>query len=478
METIPLHNLVPVSRPDLVPPMEPQEPQMPIPEPNEVETTSATQHLREMALKLLFGLPERHMTEWPGVLLVCKHLENCFALLISSDYKIIWKILRSPPSTNPVSCWNWCFAVVQAAKQLPDEKASIEEVFKMLTTAIDDEPLTITQQEKNQALLAIFAVFCWITVTFQPSLVKYESDDSRSGVGLSYRVEYAPRTEISHLQGGRRPLAKMFRAFTSRTEANPLQTATATSVNSDILYASVLNYFTLLTIGKVKIKWVDSLYNHLDFDRHTRILSIFRLPSFCVTKILESQSIGILNGIIDAVLPIASFKDDENNDPKAVHQEILLTYHLLFGQSPRSREKLKDLLDHIQSSESVDPFLYTYCNRSNPWSPSSLFGAKAEAFIPDLYPPSAVGLDNSLQKPDIYSTRDDFPVFGQRLLKLQQYNMGQQPSRWKDLWRDRRNPLQWYTFWAVVIVGGASIVLSILQLGVGIGQLVMAIIAP
>jgi hypothetical protein len=43
------------------------------------------------------------------------------------------------------------------------------------------------------------------------------------------------------------------------------------------------------------------------------------------------------------------------------------------------------------------------------------------------------------------------------------------------LWRDRRNPLQWYTFWAVLVVGGVSILLSFLQLVVSVAQLVVAI---
>ncbi|KAI9780927.1 MAG: hypothetical protein M1816_002619 [Peltula sp. TS41687] len=75
---------------------------------------------------------------------------------------------------------------------------------------------------------------------------------------------------------------------------------------------------------------------------------------------------------------------------------------------------------------------------------------------------------------ETYLARDDFTVFGPRLLRLQHYNMRQQPSKVKDLWRDRRNPLQWYTFWAVLWIGGASIVLAVLQLLVGVAQVYFA----
>ena len=79
-------------------------------------------------------------------------------------------------------------------------------------------------------------------------------------------------------------------------------------------------------------------------------------------------------------------------------------------------------------------------------------------------------ISHQLIQPDTYSSRDDFPHFGSRLLAVQQYNLRQQPSRVRDLWRDRRNPLQWYTFWAVLWVGGITTVLGILQLAAGITQ--------
>jgi len=74
----------------------------------------------------------------------------------------------------------------------------------------------------------------------------------------------------------------------------------------------------------------------------------------------------------------------------------------------------------------------------------------------------------------VYSAARDFPIFGSRLLALQKHNQRQQPSRVRDLWRDRRNPLQWYTFWAVIVVGGLTVILAILQLAVSVAQLYYA----
>jgi hypothetical protein len=93
-----------------------------------------------------------------------------------------------------------------------------------------------------------------------------------------------------------------------------------------------------------------------------------------------------------------------------------------------------------------------------------------------FWPVTCRDFQGSLLEQGSYSSQDDLPFFGQRLANLQQFTRRQQPSKLADLWRDRRNPLQWYTFWAVLIVGGISITLSILQLLVGIAQLAIAII--
>ncbi|CAK7234328.1 hypothetical protein SCUCBS95973_008898 [Sporothrix curviconia] len=74
-------------------------------------------------------------------------------------------------------------------------------------------------------------------------------------------------------------------------------------------------------------------------------------------------------------------------------------------------------------------------------------------------------------KDDSLTPWTDFPLLGERLLKLQQYNRDQQPTSTRGMLRDHRNPAQWYTLWAVLIMGFISLVLSAAQLGVGIAQL-------
>lgn len=170
-----------------------------------------------------------------------------------------------------------------------------------------------------------------------------------------------------------------------------------------------------------------------------------------------------------------------------MYRETLLTYRLIFGQSYESRKITSGLIDGASSEmggrvsdggDGVDEFLRTLCTTPlyTQWSLLGLpFGRRSGPHITgELFPISSLSVHNDLIESSSYSARDDFPTFGHRLLALQRYNSRHQPSKITDLWRDRRNLLQWYTFWAVLLVGGLGLLLATLQLIVGIIQVIYA----
>lgn len=144
----------------------------------------------------------------------------------------------------------------------------------------------------------------------------------------------------------------------------------------------------------------------------------------------------------------------------------MLSYRLIFGQDSESRKHFHSVEARILCEQSpsgrYDCLLDTLCGTNS--------GKKLDLLPKTLWPESCRSYDGKLLEQDVYSSTIDFPVLGERLAKIQAYNLRQKPNRIRDLWRDRRNPLQWYTFWAVIIFGGISLVLQIIATLLGVVQ--------
>ena len=147
-----------------------------------------------------------------------------------------------------------------------------------------------------------------------------------------------------------------------------------------------------------------------------------------------------------------------------------MSYRLLFGQSHASRALAKSLIHELEGYGQVDGLLGYLCTKSQRDVNRRLSSS--------FWPLTCRDFDDNLQEAGSYSPQDDFPLLGNRLMALQKFSLRQQPSRLRDLWRDRRNPLQWYTFWAVLLFGGISNIVAILQLLIGILQLLSSNTVP
>lgn len=65
-----------------------------------------------------------------------------------------------------------------------------------------------------------------------------------------------------------------------------------------------------------------------------------------------------------------------------------------------------------------------------------------------------------------------YPIFGQRLRELHQYMEKQRPKNLRQLWKDRRDTVGFWAFWAVVAVGGLSILLALISIAISSAQVV------
>jgi len=210
-------------------------------------------------------------------------------------------------------------------------------------------------------------------------------------------------------------------------------------------------------VADVKVEWVNSLSLHLEFDNVRRRLKVFRFPSFC--RLMYSQETTLLSRLyIDHCRYFRDhgLEDTGDDQSQEYFREVLLSYRLIFGQDKESWRMFRkksakwepkwNWSDH--QSEDFDPLLLVLCGESylDP-------GAKA------LYEE----IDAAELSP-YYFPDTDFPFLGRRLLNLQTFVRGRNPHSWKALWYDRRSMAFWWTFWAVLFIGGGTILLSFLQL--------------
>lgn len=129
--------------------------------------------------------------------------------------------------------------------------------------------------------------------------------------------------------------------------------------------------------------------------------------------------------------------------------EILLSYRLLFGQSKDSRRLFRSMgAFNRETPEAHDPLLEQLCN------------CKSVTLLP-----------SSCKERDFYRLRRDFPVLRGRIASLQQQMHNLKPRGWTEIWKDKRDSAQWYTFWAVIIFGGSGIIFAAVQVVLQAAQL-------
>lgn len=247
------------------------------------------------AIRLLFGLPSNYGREWPGIEMFLEYLEEQFSVLIDQKYDIIWKILARPAPGDPNVVWEWCLSVLAAFRGQGDDSASIEDVYRKLIDQCQLAGSHLEASEVEDIHRAIFAVLCWTSMAVRPFLQR-ESGATLSTTPTQPRPWAENSDQTLSVRSLRRPVLKILPIF--RQGLNERQrlssfiqpnTSTQLPHPSDIIYESSINYFSLRNVGHVDLDWVDTITNHLRFNRQTRTLSLFRLPSFCLASVMSTE---------------------------------------------------------------------------------------------------------------------------------------------------------------------------------------------
>jgi len=354
-----------------------------------------------------------------------------------------------------------------------------------LTDLVDQlynkELLNTTDGERSHAKQLVFIVFGWITALYPP---RYDPEPMKLQL---INTSLSPALESTKRQSPRRRI-KAFETYEQSLEDNdhldqPLHTLLGTfgrimpqqnrqtsmmgghstplmaappRPDEQWLELSLLCFHTLEKVAFISIEWVDSLSQHLEFDRGTKALKIFRLPSLCLVMASSEKCSPLSQMFWESDDSNMTYTPTDLPNAAEFYKEVILSYRLLFGQDRASHTTLAST---SLLPETTDPLLPLLCTQ-------------------DWESPSARPIYDSIEADDPatqYSPISDFPYLGKKLLDVQRYVRGQKPESVRGLWHDKRDKGAWWAFWAVIIIGGITVlittVLGIAQLVVGIMQL-------
>ena len=338
---------------------------------------------------------------------------------------------------------------------LPD--SSIDSIVHHLT----QQGLVVMKNDELSSYYAknlVLAIIGWQTMLFKPDMgacnshelaIAEATDGSRVSGQLNLRQDESstgrPLHEFLHGFGLMLPAGNFFpyNAEDDNDALKDIHTISSSSFNAKFLS----------TIGEIQIRWTDVLACHLDFDISSNILYLFRYPSFCMASLHNEKSEKARSTLYacastNMVIPYWAKKDEISQ----ILRETLLSYRLLFGQNKESRQHFHFSKPHDGTpDESIDKILIALCS-------------KKKYSLPHIFHQS-----------EVYDLRKDFPILRYKIALLAQRLSRNRPRTWKQMWNDRRDSPNWYTFWALLVFGGTGIMLAFFQLILQIIQIALKV---
>jgi hypothetical protein len=320
----------------------------------------------------------------------------------------------------------------------------------------------INEEAEGLAVQLVFQCLGWLTALFdptpEPSTTCLSIRNTECG---SRRRSVVRRTIIRHpsvvIANARLPIQRLIRKFGSLLpEPEYIRRSDAAGgleAGFEQITATYV-YFHNLKLLNVRVEWVDVLNQHLEFDRRNRILRIFRFPSLA-RLMYRDQKGTILDGLCHEI------EDEHNERSRSPYSqvaeiedflcEVILSYRLIFGCQRRSRALARRILerhkDDWQGEGRYDLYLEILCTE-----------APDSDAVRELYS------DLDAKEFEDYIPVDEFPFLAPRLFDLQRFSLAQNPHSLKRLWNDQRNITAWFTTWAVIIIGGGTLLFQVLQL--------------
>ncbi|KAI1123464.1 hypothetical protein F5Y10DRAFT_286015 [Nemania abortiva] len=208
---------------------------------------------------------------------------------------------------------------------------------------------------------------------------------------------------------------------------------------------SDIDAYVLSRLCGITFQWIDSLSCHLELDKHSGTLFLYRYPSFCVSCLQQYESCHGKEGRKSALhscaietsgsLPWAS----EESVAELLH-EILLSYRVIFGQNRRSRAVFRKLRPFASvPKQGRDQSLAEFCGKKrlkNPFAPI---------------------------EQEEYDLAIDFPHLRSRIAQLSGHVSSKKPRSVRRLWKDRRDSPSWLAYWSALTFGLMGLLLVLIQ---------------
>ncbi|KAI0412615.1 hypothetical protein F5X98DRAFT_317755 [Xylaria grammica] len=195
----------------------------------------------------------------------------------------------------------------------------------------------------------------------------------------------------------------------------------------------------------LKIQWVDSLSCHLELDKHSSTLFVYRYPSFCVSSIQQHELSNTIEGQKSVLHSCASDGNGtlpwaKKEDVTGLLREILLSYRVIFGQNKRSRTVFRKLRPFASiPRHGQDQSLGEFCGKKRFNCPLKLV------------------------EQEEYDLAVDFPHLQSRMAQLCGYTSRKKPRSLRRLWQDRRDSPAWLAYWSALAFGLVGLLLVLVQ---------------
>ncbi|KAF7931548.1 uncharacterized protein EAE98_004284 [Botrytis deweyae] len=233
-----------------------------------------------------------------------------------------------------------------------------------------------------------------------------------------------------------------------------------------------LNIGSLQTIGDLRIVWTDIFEEHLLLNHENKCLKIARLRPFVWGMLSIFQN--------DCVRWSSIYRQPrELSILKELKADIEKTWAILFsittlGENSKNKSRVREKLKHEYETimdEDRNPIhtdIQTLKEYHMPWIEDDSATGRVQSYYESRWE-NLQGIIKSKQDKSTIAY-SNFGMFEDRVRDLRQYMDHQRPHGLRQLLRDSRDALNYYTFMGVIIFGLLTVFLALASFFVGVAQ--------